>query len=127
MTGFERPARQAGGFRLRGIVPKLRLPTGLRGRLFLAFAGISSFALLAAVAGLVAFVVARQALDEMTATRFPETLGAMEMMRHSERLVATGPALLSAANHDAILAVTATKNGQLLSIRRHNPQLKARS
>src|SRR5258708_18969593 len=113
MTAIERPARQAGGFRLRGIVPKLRLPTGLRGRLFLAFAGISSFAVLAAVAGLVAFVVAPQALDEMTATRIPETLGAMEMMRHSERLVATRPALLSAAKHDAHPAGTAPHQCQL--------------
>jgi signal transduction histidine kinase len=104
----------------------MRLPRGLRGRLFLAFAGISSFAILAAVAGLVAFVVARRALDDMTATRLPETLGAMEMMRHSERLVATGPALLNAANADAILAVAATKNAQLLSIRRELAQLKAR-
>jgi adenylate cyclase len=96
------------------------------GRLFLAFAGISSFAILAAVAGLVAFVVARRAFDDMTATRLPETLGAMEMMRPSERLVATGPALLNAANADAILAVAATKNAQLLSIRRELAQLKAR-
>jgi signal transduction histidine kinase len=104
----------------------MRLPRGLRGRLFLAFAGISSFAILAAVAGLVAFVVARRAFDDMTATRLPETLGAMEMMRPSERLVATGPALLNAANADAILAVAATKNAQLLSIRRELAQLKAR-
>jgi len=104
----------------------MRLPTGLRGRLFLAFAGISSFAILAAVAGLVAFVASRRALDEMTATRLPETLGAMELMRHSERLVATGPALLNAANPDAILAVTATKNAQLQSIRQHLARMKAR-
>ncbi|HEX6441392.1 MAG TPA: ATP-binding protein [Stellaceae bacterium] len=61
----------------------------------------------------------------MTATRLPETLGAMEMMRHSERLAATGPALLNAANADAILAVAATKDAQLLSIRRELAQLKA--
>jgi PAS domain S-box-containing protein len=126
MTSIGQPARGTGNFRLRGVVPKLRLPTGLRGRLFLAFAGISSFAILAAVAGLVAFLVARRALDEMTATKLPETLGAMELMRHSERLVATGPALLNAANADAILAVMATKNTQLLSIRHHLAQLKAR-
>jgi signal transduction histidine kinase len=126
MTSIGQPARQTGNFRLRGVAPKLRLPTGLRGRLFLAFAGISSFAILAAVAGLVAFVAARQALDQMTATRLPETLGAMELMRHSERLVATGPALLNAANADAILAVTATKNAQLQSIRGHLAQLKER-
>jgi len=126
MTSIGQPARQTGNFRLSGVVSKMRLPTGLRGRLFLAFAGISSFAILAAVAGFVAFVVARRALDDMTATRLPETLGAMEMMRHSERLVATGPALLSAANADAILAVMATKNTQLLSIGHHLAQLKAR-
>src|SRR6202030_1875852 len=126
MTSIGQPARRSGNFRFSGVVSRMRLPRGLRGRLFLAFAGISSFAILAAVAGLVAFVVARRALDDMTATRFPETLGAMEMMRHSERLVATGPALLTAANADAILAVAATKNAQLLSIRRELAQLKAR-
>jgi signal transduction histidine kinase len=126
MTSIGQPARQSGNFRFSGVVSRMRLPRGLRGRLFLAFAGISSFAILAAVAGLVAFVVARRALDDMTATRLPETLGAMEMMRHSERLVATGPALLNAANADAILAVAATKNAQLLSIRRELAQLKAR-
>jgi hypothetical protein len=102
MTSIGQPARQSGNFRFSGVVSRMRLPRGLRGRLFLAFAGISSFAILAAVAGLVAFVVARRAFDDMTATRLPETLGAMEMMRPSERLVATGPALLNAANADAI-------------------------
>lgn len=126
MTSIGQPARQSGNFRFSGVVSRMRLPRGLRGRLFLAFAGISSFAILAAVAGLVAFVVARRAFDDMTATRLPETLGAMEMMRPSERLVATGPALLNAANADAILAVAATKNAQLLSIRRELAQLKAR-
>ena len=126
MTSIGQPARRTGNFRFPGVVSRMRLPRGLRGRLFLAFAGISSFAILAAVAGLVAFVVARRALDDMTATRFPETLGAMEMMRHSERLVATGPALLNAVNRAAILAVMATKNTQLLSIREDLAQLKAR-
>ena len=102
----------------------IHLPTGLRGRLFLAFAGISSFAVLAAIAGLVTFVAARRPLEEITATRMPVTLGAMELMRHSERLVATGPALLNAANADEITAVTATEYVQLDSIRRHLVQLK---
>jgi signal transduction histidine kinase len=126
MTSIGQQARQTENFRLSGVVSRMRLPRGLRGRLFLSFAGISSFAILATVAGLVAFVVARRALDDMTATRLPETLGAMEMMRHGERLVATGPALLNAANADAILAVAATKNAQLLSLRRELAQLKAR-
>ena len=106
------------------IFSKIHLPAGLRGRLLLAFAGISSFAVLAAIAGLVTFVAARRALDEMTATRLPVTLGAMELMRHSERFVATGPALLNAANADEISAVAATENTQLEAIRRHLVQLK---
>jgi signal transduction histidine kinase len=106
------------------IFSKIHLPVGLRGRLFLAFAGISLFAIMAAIAGLVTFVAARQALEEMTATRMPVTLSAMELMRHSERLVATGPALLNAANADEISAVTATENAQLEAIRRHLVQLK---
>jgi serine phosphatase RsbU (regulator of sigma subunit) len=124
MSSIQQTAPQAGNFRFSGLLPKLRLPTGLRGRLFLAFAGISSFAILAALAGLVAFVAARRALDEVTATKLPVTLSAMELMRHSERVVATGPALLNAVNPDAILAVTATKNAQLQSIRKHLAQLK---
>jgi signal transduction histidine kinase len=97
---------------------RMRLPTGLRGRLLLAFAAISSLAILAAVAGFVAFVVARRAVDEMTVRRMPETLGAMELVRRSDRLVATGPALLDAVSADEISAVVATKNAELKAIRR---------
>src|SRR5437763_16520420 len=60
------------------IRPNICLPTGLRGRLLLAFGGISSFAVLAAIAGLVAFVSGRQSLEDTTARRVPETVGAME-------------------------------------------------
>jgi signal transduction histidine kinase len=117
MSSIQRPARQAAHFRFGRFSPTLRLPTGLRGRLFLAFAGISSFAILAAVAGFIAFVAARQALDEVTTTRVPRTLEALELLRHSESLVATGPALLNAASAEEIGAVTATKNAELTAVR----------
>jgi hypothetical protein len=84
------------------IGPNIRLPTGLRGRLLLAFGRISSFATLAAVAGLVAFVSSRQALEDATARRVPETVGAMELLRLTERLVATGQALLNTTSADEI-------------------------
>jgi signal transduction histidine kinase/dihydroneopterin aldolase len=100
------------------IRPNIRLPTGLRGRLLLAFGGISSFAILAAVAGLLAFVSSRQALEDTTGRRVPETVGAMELLRHTERLVATGPALLNTASADEISAITAAKNAELEAIRR---------
>jgi signal transduction histidine kinase len=107
------------------IRPKIQLPTGLRGRLLLAFGGISSFAILAAVAGLVAFVSSRQALEDTTAGRVPETVGAMELLRHTERLVATGQALLNTTNADEISVITAAKNSELAAIRRELGALQA--
>jgi signal transduction histidine kinase/CheY-like chemotaxis protein len=98
--------------------PQLRLPTGLRGRLLLAFAAISSFAVVSALTGFLAFVVARQALHEVTARRLPRAIDAMELLRHSERLVATGPALLNAPNLDEISEVAGTKNTELEDVRR---------
>src|SRR5215469_839481 len=98
--------------------PKIRLPTGLRGRLLLAFAGISSFAVLSAVTAFLAFFVARQALEEMATTRAPLALGATDLLGHSERLVASGPALLSAVNANEVTAVMATMNAELADL--HN-------
>ena len=117
-----RPSEPIG---LRKTWPKVRLPTGLRGRLFLAFAGIASLAVLAAVAGLLTVVVGRHALDEMIKTRVPRALHAVELMRHSERLVATGPALLNAVNDDEISTVTAAKNAELQAIHPLLSELKA--
>jgi phosphoglycerate-specific signal transduction histidine kinase len=97
----------------------------LRGRLLLAFAGISSFAVLAAIAGFFTFIVGRQALEDMTGTRVPRALEAMELLRHSERLVASGPALLNAANADEIGNEIAAKNAELASIRRLLADLRA--
>jgi len=97
---------------------KIRLPTGLRGRLLLAFAGISSFAVLSALTAFLAFFVARQALEEMATARAPLALGATDLLGHSERLVASGPALLSAVNANEVAAVMATKNAELAAV--HN-------
>src|SRR5947209_3496034 len=107
------------------IRPISRLQPGLRGRLLLAFGGISSFAVLAAIAGLVAFVSGRQALEDTTARRVPETVGAMELLRHTERLVATGQALLNTASADEISVLTAAKNAELAGIRRELGGLQA--
>jgi hypothetical protein len=125
MSPLEQSARPGEPIGLRKIWQKVRLPTGLRGRLFLAFAGIASFAVLAAVAGLLTVVVGRHALDEMIKTRVPRALHAVELMRHSERLVATGPALLNAVNDDEISTVTAAKNAELQAIRPLLSELKA--
>ena len=51
--------------------PKSSLFIGLRGKLLFAFIGISSFSVFAAITGFVVFIVARQAFEEVTATRLP--------------------------------------------------------
>ena len=70
------------------------------------------------MAGVFIFIVSRQALEETTATRVPRALAAMELLRHSERFVASGPALLNAATADEIGNEIAAKNAELASIRR---------
>jgi signal transduction histidine kinase/HAMP domain-containing protein len=117
MGSIERLTGHAANSRLGTFLPIFRLPTGLRGRLFLAFAGISSFAILAAFAGSIAFVVARRALNEVTATRVPRALEALDLLRHSEGLVATGPGLLSATTAEEIGAVTVTRDAELAAVR----------
>ena len=61
----------------------------------------------------------------MIKTRVPRALHAVELMRHSERLVATGPALLNAVNDDEISTVTAAKNAELQAIHPLLSELKA--
>ena len=108
----EKPRR-----RIVMIRPNFSLPTGLRGRLLLAFGEITALALLAAVAGLVALLLVRHALEDTTARRMPETVRAMELSEHAERLIAIGPALLNGANADEISALTARKNAELAAAR----------
>ena len=99
------------------IRPNFSLPTGLRGRLLLAFGEITALAVLAAVAGLVALLLVRHALEDTTARRMPETVRAMELSEHAERLIAIGPALLNGASADEISALTARKNAELAAAR----------
>jgi adenylate cyclase len=87
VTGFE----TAGS---RVAAPR-RWKLGVRGRLLLAFVGISAFAVLAAAAGIYAF---RQVGDrlELIDTRAPQVVTSMEISRAADRLIASAPALLAA-------------------------------
>ncbi len=69
---------------------------GLRGRLLLAFFGISAFAILAAIAAVYSFVAIGKALDLIAEQRVPSALDALEISRQAERIVAGAPALLAA-------------------------------
>jgi signal transduction histidine kinase len=69
---------------------------GVRGRLLLAFFGISGFAILAAVAGNYAFRQVGHRL-ELVVALIPQIIGSMEISRAVDRLMALEPGLLAAS------------------------------
>lgn len=69
---------------------------GVRGRLFVAFFGISGLAVLVAIAALYSFSSVSLVLDRITQTRVPAILNTMEISRQTERIVAAAPTLLAA-------------------------------
>ena len=68
---------------------------GVRGRLLLAFFGISAFAVLAAAAGMYSFSEVGKVLGRITEQRVPSALASLELSRQAERIVAAAPALLT--------------------------------
>jgi adenylate cyclase len=68
---------------------------GVRGRLLLAFVGISGFAMLAAAAGIYAFREVGDRLEVIDA-RVPQVVNSLEISRAADRLIASAPALLAA-------------------------------
>jgi signal transduction histidine kinase/DNA-binding response OmpR family regulator len=72
--------------------------SGLRGRLLLAFAGISGFALLAAATGFYALVRSGDSLEEITKRKVPVAIAALSLAQGSERIVGAGPSLSNATD-----------------------------
>ena len=70
---------------------------GVRGRLFLAFLGISAFAVFAAAAAMYAFLQVGIVLDQITQKRVPAALASQQLSRQAERVVSMAPAYLSVA------------------------------
>jgi class 3 adenylate cyclase len=68
---------------------------GVRGRLFLAFLGISALAVLGAVAALIAFSEVEAVVDRITRQRVPASFAALELSRQAERIAAAAPSLAS--------------------------------
>lgn len=71
---------------------------GVRGKLFLAFYGISALAVLAAGAALYSFTAIDDALEVITQWQIPLAVKSQELSRHSERVVAAAPRLLTVAS-----------------------------
>ena len=64
---------------------------GVRGRLFLAFLGISAFAVLAAAAAMYAFLQLGDSLDQIAQKRVPTALASQQLSRQAERVVSMAP------------------------------------
>jgi adenylate cyclase len=79
---------------------------GVRGRLLLAFMGISLFALVAAVSGLYSLSQVGSALNKITEQRVPEALSWLELSRRVESVVRAAPALLVAETDSARIEVS---------------------
>ncbi len=94
---------------------------GVRGRLLLAFFGISAFAVLAAAAAMYSFFAVGKVLDRIAQQRVPSALASLELSRQAERIVAAAPALLAAQTPDQhdqrsrIISVEVERLGALLS------------
>jgi signal transduction histidine kinase len=69
---------------------------GVRGRLLLAFFGISAFAVFAAALGIYAFHQVGSRLELIDA-RVPQVVSSMEISRSVDRLIASAPSLLGAS------------------------------
>jgi adenylate cyclase len=76
----------------------VRSRLGVRGRLLLAFFGISAFAVLGAGAALYSFRQIDQSLGLITQRRVPVVVQSQELSRHAERITAAAPALLTVAS-----------------------------
>ncbi|TIM33866.1 MAG: HAMP domain-containing protein [Mesorhizobium sp.] len=89
---------------------------GIRGRLLLAFFGISTFAVLATTAALYAFLEVGEVVDHITKERVPSALASLQLSRQAERVAATAPAALastSKAQHNEVSTAIAAEMTRL--------------
>ena len=68
---------------------------GVRGRLLLAFFGISALAVLGAVAALFAFSQIGSVVDRLTREQVPAGFAALELSRQADRIATAAPRLLA--------------------------------
>lgn len=106
---------------LRSSVAAMLERLGIRGRLLLAFFGISAFAVLATAAALFAFLEVGEVVDRITRDRVPSALASLQLSRQAERVAASAPAVLtstSRAQHNEVstaIAVEMTRLEELLA------------
>ena len=81
---------------------------GVRGRLLLAFVGISAFAVIAAAAAMYSFAEVGAVLDRITRQRVPAALASLKLSRQAEQLVTAAPALLAVTSRSQQEEVSAS-------------------
>ncbi|MFC1876612.1 adenylate/guanylate cyclase domain-containing protein [Thermodesulfobacteriota bacterium] len=89
---------------------------GVRGRLLLAFLGISMFSLVAAASGLYSLSQVGGALNKITEQRVPEALSWLELSRRVESVVRAAPALLGVNTDSARIEVSKEITSQIARI-----------
>ena len=69
---------------------------GIRGRLLLAFLGISALAVLSTAVALYAFLQVGDVVDRITKDRVPSAIASLQLSRQAERVAAAAPSVLAA-------------------------------
>ncbi|MGD8890867.1 MAG: PAS-domain containing protein, partial [Desulfobacterales bacterium] len=96
--------------------PNKSASMGVRGRLLLAFLGISMFSLVAAVSGLYSLSRVGSALNKITEQRVPEALSWLELSRRVESVVRAAPALLVVKSDNARIEVSNEITSQIAQL-----------
>jgi signal transduction histidine kinase/CheY-like chemotaxis protein len=108
---------------LSSAAPAGRASIGLRGRLLLAFVGISMFTVVAGLIGHYAFNAVTRALDRTGAT-IPPALAAVELTRETEQVLSAGPRMLNARSEDEVAGFSGTASSDLKTVSRLVDQLR---
>ena len=104
-------------------VPISKVGLGLRGRLLLAFVGISMFTVVAGLGGLYTFNEVVKVLNRTGAT-IPPALAAVELTRVTEQVLSSGPRMLDATSEDEIGRHSDTASSDLKTVSRLVEQLR---
>jgi adenylate cyclase len=104
-------------------VPIRRVGLGLRGRLLLAFVGISMFTVVAGLGGLYTFNEVVKVLNRTGAT-IPPALAAVELTRVTEQVLSSGPRMLDATSEDEVKRHSDTASSDLKTVSRLVDQLR---
>src|SRR5262245_48726047 len=92
---------------------------GVRGRLLLAFFGISAFSVIAAATAMYSFLAVGKALERIIEFRVPSAIASLQLSRQAERIVAVAPALLTvttAPEHERVSSMISAEVDRLESL-----------